>query len=332
MKKLRIILALLFSSGLFFAGSASLVRASDTALLGIHILAPYDLEHALKLLKTEETKDRWHYVTVPFVYSDLDQLEYWQKFFRDCRKNKIIPIVRLATKVEDGVWQIPNRKKIVQSFDFLNKLPWPKEERLVIVYNEVNHAKEWGNKIDPIGYVRILEFTANWAHTEKANYKVLPAAMDLAAPNSIETMEAFNYLSQMHAANPWIFHHVDYWNSHSYPNPAFSSSPTRTGQNSLRGFEYELKFLKDITGRDFEVYITETGWVDNRYTRPWLVNYYSYAIQHIWSHPQIRGVTPFLLRGSPGNFAPFSFFDESNHPTLMFEAFQEGVLGTKSSD
>ncbi len=326
-KLISIILALtVVLSGLVTAP----VSASSTALLGIHILAPHDLDHALKLLKTEETKDQWHYVTVPFVYGDLEKLEHWQQFFNDCKEHKIIPIVRLATEVEDGAWKIPTRIKIVEAFNFFNQLPWPREERLVIVYNEVNHAKEWGNTIDPIGYTQILEFTANWAHTEQADYKVLPAAMDLAAPNSAFTLEAFNYLSQMHAANPWIFSHLDYWNSHSYPNPAFSSSPTKTGQNSLRGFEYELKYLKDKTGRDYQVYITETGWVDNRYTRPWLVNYYSYAIQHIWSHPQVRGVTPFLLRGSPGIFAPFSFFDESNEPTGMFEAFQEGVLGTMS--
>ncbi|KUK79780.1 MAG: hypothetical protein XD95_0134 [Microgenomates bacterium 39_7] len=312
---------------LILFSKVSSVRAADTELLGIHILAPHDLEYALNLLKTDSNKDKWHYVTVPFVYGDLEKFDNWQSFFDHCRKNKIIPIVRLATAMEGDSWAIPNRRQIVQAFEFFNQLSWPSDERLIIVYNEVNHSKEWGGIIDPIGYTQTLEFVANWAHTEAANYKVLPAAMDLAAPNSRETMEAFNYLSQMLTANPWIFDHIDYWNSHSYPNPAFSASPSRTGQNSLRGFEYELRFLKDRTGRDYLVFITETGWVDNRYTRPWLLSYYTYALQHIWSHPQVKGVTPFLLRGAPGPFKSFSFFDESNNPTQMFRAFQESVKG-----
>jgi len=322
----------LFLVVLFLSLSVTNVAALETDLLGVHILAPHDLEYALKLLKTEGNQHRWHYVTVPFVYGDLEKYDYWHSFFIDCKKNQVIPIVRLATQMDGDSWAIPNRRQIVQAFDFFNQLPWPTDERLIVVYNEVNHAKEWGGIIDPIGYTQTLEFVANWAHTEVKNYKILPAAMDLAAPNSRETREAFTYLSQMLSANPWIFDHVDYWNSHSYPNPAFSASPTKTGQNSLRGFEYELRFLKEKTGRDYDVFITETGWVDNRYTRPWLLSYYTYALQHIWSHPHVKGVTPFLLRGAPGPFKSFSFFDESNQPTKMYQAFQESIKGLSTQE
>ena len=56
--------------------------------------------------------------------------------------------------------------------------------------------------------------------------------------------------------------------------------PTITGKNSLRGFEYELAFLKKYTDREFPVYITETGWVDSK-TQRWLPQYYQYAVDHI---------------------------------------------------
>lgn len=313
-------------------GQPTLANAYEAEVLGIHVLGPHDREYAVKLLKSEHNQEKWHYLTVPLALKDLDHLEEWRDFFERCKREKFVPIVRLATRVEGDTWTIPTRKEIVSLFEFMNKLSWPTENRYVIAFNEVNHAKEWGGRLDPVGYTQTLEFVTNWAHTERFDYKVMPAAMDLAAPNAIGHMEAFNYLSQMLAANPWIFDHIDYWNSHSYPNPAFSSSPTMTGQNSLRGFEHELNFIQNKTGRKMEVFITETGWVDNRYTRPWLTNYYLYALQHIWTHPQVKGVTPFLLRGAPGPFSSFSFFDESGNPTVMFKALREGVLGASKED
>jgi hypothetical protein len=307
-----------------------LTHAIKNKILGVHILSPADLSNAKLLFKQGDMKDDWHFLTIPLALKDLNEPEGWQNFFRETKKYKFIPIVRLATKVEEGVWAQPTRYDIVQLFKFMDQLDWPTEKRYIIIFNEVNHAKEWGGVIDPLSYTQILEFATSWAKTEKANYVVMPAAMDLAAPNSAETMEAFTYLTKMLEYNPWIFDHIDLWNSHSYPNPAFSSSPILTGQNSIRGFEHELNFLKRKTGRDFEVIITETGWVQTSQTEPWLKSYYLYAMQHVWTHPKVVGVTPFLLRGAPGQFSDFSFFDRDNQPTKIFEAFRAGIKGATS--
>src|SRR5690606_41983328 len=59
-------------------------------------------------------------------------------------------------------------------FKFLSKLEWPSDKKYVIAYNEVNHAKEWGGRIDPQEYTDSLRFTADWAHSEGLNYQVLP--------------------------------------------------------------------------------------------------------------------------------------------------------------
>jgi hypothetical protein len=325
-KKLGVLLAII----LLCLAFVSPAQAISGKIMGVHILSPVDLDYAIQLLKQDQESNEWHFLTIPLTLDDMNRLEYWQDFFKKLKQYKFIPIVRLATRVNHGIWEQPNRKQIVGMFNFMNQLDWPQDERLVIVFNEVNHAKEWGNQIDPISYAQILEFAANWAHTEEANYKILPAAMDLAAPNGPDTMEAFTYLDQMYHYNPWIFSHVDFWNSHSYPNPGFSSSPTQTGKNSIRGFEHELAYLRRRTGNDYRVIITETGWVDNRHTRPWLTQYYLYAMQHVWTHPQVIGVTPFLLRGAPGPFSTFSFFDEANQPTVIYNAFREAVKGVNS--
>ncbi|MEA2056798.1 MAG: hypothetical protein U9O78_03815 [Patescibacteria group bacterium] len=307
----------------FFLLTAGKAWALEDKLIGVHLLSTGDLKHAHHLLRVE---DDWHFVTIPLTLDDLNQQSEWRDFFIQCRRYHFVPIIRLATKVENGFWLRPSRRQIVQMFNFLDGLDWPTNERFIIAFNEVNHAKEWGGRVNAATYVETLNFVRRWAHTEEDPYLVLPAALDLDAPNSSETVEAFAYLNQMLRYDPTVFDEVDIWNSHSYPNPAFSSSPTKTGKNSLRGFLYELNYLKRKTGRDFKVIITETGWKANSLTQPWLENYYLYALQHIWSHPQVIGVTLFVVQGSPGPFEEFSFFNEQNQPTAHHSAFQKALL------
>lgn len=308
------------------------VAAATGEVLGIHILNPYELEDAKALLELETlSSDEWHYVTIPLSLNDLGKQKEWQSFFDLARERQVVPLVRLATKDENGRWKKPTREEVVQLLDFANTLRWPTDERYVIVFNEVNHAKEWGGTIDPEEYAEVLRFASVWADAQHNSFVILPAAMDLAAPNSRETMEAFTYLNRMHAHDPDIFTLVDFWNSHSYPNPGFSASPYRSGQNSLRGFEYELAYLKRKTSQDYQVFITETGWAENPSTARLLESYYTYALKNIWSDPRIVAVTPFLLRGDPGPFKVFTFLDSQSQPTLQYQALRRALENIRSA-
>jgi len=306
------------------ASMVSPVQAQTGQVLGIHILRPDELEQASKLIQNNESEE-WQFVTIPLSLNELDQQEQWQIFFDEAKVKRIKPIVRLVTRFEDGAWKIPTRKDITDLVLFLETLDWPTEDKHIIVFNEVNHAAEWGGEINPEEYAEVLLFTSNWIRSTQPGFIVLPAAMDLAAPNGKVTMEAFTYLRRMVAVDAQIFGSIDAWNSHSYPNPGFSSAPTGTAQNSLRGFEHELAFLKQHTDKDFNVYITETGWVENRQTSKLLESYYSYALQHIWSNPQVVAVTPFVLNGTPGPFSGFSFLDNNSQPTLQYTALQKAL-------
>jgi hypothetical protein len=308
---------------------SSKIQAQTGSVLGIHILHPGELTEARQLVAMDNT-DSWHYVTIPLSLTELDKSEEWQIFFDQCREQKMIPIVRLTTSFENGNWKIPTREDTTRLLDFLNQLNWPTPDRHIIVFNEVNHAKEWGGEIQPASYSAVLRFVSTWATAQADSYVVLPAAMDLAAPNGRSTMEAFTYLNQMAAADPDIFSMITYWNSHSYPNPGFSSSPERITQDSLRGFEHELRFLKQKTNQDFQVFITETGWSNNRTTNRWLETYYTYALQHVWSDPRVVAVTPFILKGDPGPFKSFTFLDQFNQPTPQYTAVQKAL--TKLGD
>ncbi len=312
-----------------FLLAPQLAQAANQDILGIHLLSLDDLTKVRQLFGTELESTKWRYITIPFTLEDTKRVDEWQRFFVEAKKHRIIPIVRLATKFEKGAWAQPSRQDIVALSFALNQLTWPTDERYVIVFNEVNHAKEWGNQLDPAGYAQILAFTAQWLHTESAQFRILPAAMDLAAPDGRETRSAFVYFEQMLATDPDVFIYVDYWNSHSYPNPGFSAEPTRKAVNSLWGFTYELDFIKQKTGRDLKVFITETGWANNQKTRRWLAAYYAYALQHIWSDSRVMAVTPFVLKGDPGPFAEFGFLDRNDQPTLQYKALQEAILKAK---
>lgn len=328
----------LFILAVFILGFSFFVHNSyafEPSKLGIHILNLEEVEAAKQAvsLPTKE-QETWNYVTIPFLLSDLNRREDWQQFFDNCRELKIIPLVRLTTEFDSevGAWKVPSKRNVYDQINFLSSLNWPTNEKNIIVFNEVNHAKEWGGKIDPESYAKILRFTADWAHTENKNYKILPAGMDLAASNGYQTREAFNYLNQMQKVDENIFEVVDIWNSHSYPNPGFSSSPTRFAQNSLRGYQHELEYLKQRTGRDFKVMITETGWEDSPRLSNWLSSYYIYAMQHIWSDDKVLAVTPFVLRGAPGPFEGFSFLNNQDEPTNQYYAMQTALEKVTQTD
>jgi hypothetical protein len=220
---------------------------------------------------------------------------------------------------------IPTRGEIVAFFEFLGELTWPHEKKYVVIFNEPNQASEWEGMIDPASYAQTLSFAADWAHTEGKNYQVLPAGLDLAAPNGKQTMEAFSFLEKMWESESEVFDKIDYWNSHSYPNPSFSAAANKTGQNSLRGFEQELSWLKKKTGRELKVFITETGWQENQKTRAYLNSYYEYASKNIWSDERVVAVTPFVLKGDPGPFSLFTFIDQDGTPTRQYEAYANQI-------
>lgn len=318
------IFSVFFSATPLFAGQ----------VLGVHILHPAEMEEAATLIKNEYNQDDWSYVTMTLSLEDLAKKDEWQKAFDQAKNYKIKPIVRLVTRFdsEKNAWAVPTRAEIVSYFSFLNSLTWPTENKLLIAFNEVNHASEWGGSLNPGQYAGILSFVADWAHTENNHYLILPAAMDLAANNSGNTREAFAYLNQMLEGEPDVFSKIDFWNSHSYPNPAFSSAPQKTGQNSLSGFAYELDWLKEKTGRELKVFITETGWEENSKTKNKLYNYYSYAAEKIWTDERIVAVTPFVLKGDPGPFSKFTLIKGDNQTTIQYTAVQNAIkIMTKSS-
>lgn len=280
---------------------------------GIHVLEPEDLLPAANLVNTQGGD--WGYVTLIIRQNDRN-LAKWQAVFDQLRRLHLIPIIRLATVAENNYWVKPDPQDIGAWVDFLNSLNWVVKNRYVILFNEPNHALEWGNELKPHEYTAIVQEFYNQLKTASNDFFIFPAGLDTAAPNSKDTIAATEYWRQMYFANPEVFQLFDGWNSHSYPNPGFSGSPLATGFGSLQSYLAEFNYLKSFGLKpDLPIIISETGWTHkdgyilgtSDPDSGALSNFYTRAFTQIWTQPRLLAVTPFILNYPDAPFSQFSW-------------------------
>jgi hypothetical protein len=280
---------------------------------GIHIADSNDLPNVSPLINS--TGGDWGYVTL--VLQDNDKnTDKWNGIFDTMRRNHLIPLVRLATHIEEDSWVKPREENIHDMVRFLGTLNWPIENRYIILFNEPNHAKEWGNILDPEDYATVASAYARELKASSQDYFVLPAGLDVSASNSYESMDAAQYLKRMHDTSPELFQIIDGWNSHSYPNPAFSGSPNASGRGTLRTYEWELSYIKSLgIERDLPIFITETGWEHREgkaiepglLTAETIASYITEASQVAWNDSRIAAITPFVFSYQDIPFDHFSW-------------------------
>lgn len=301
--------------------------ATQNNKLGIHILFPDEIEAAAKLVNNDRNGS-WGYVVVPIQSTDRDHNK-WQKFFDDCKKLQIIPIIRIATTASGPHWDIPNEFDLLDFSNFLNDLSWPTINRYVIFFNEVNRADEFGNTINPESYADSLNLAIDIFKSKSDNFFVMPAGLDNAASDKKSSLKWNLFLDRMHNRKPDLFNKIDGWVSHAYPNPDFSVRPDISGENKIDSFLYDLKQLKKYTNKNLPVFITETGWSNKYLSDRQIALYYQYAFEKVWNHPQIVTIAPFVLNAQDGPFEQFSFQDEEhNFKEFAQEFSQRAVRGT----
>lgn len=278
---------------------------------GIHILEPEDIRPAAKLVNS--SGGQWGYVTVVLRLNDLNQ-DKWQQMFDEMRRRRLVPIVRLATVPQNSHWLKPLPEDADKFAGFLNSLNWVVRNRYVILFNEPNHAKEWGNDINPQEYAAAVKIFAAKLKAASADFFILPAGFDSAAPNSAETVAATEYWRQMFLADREIFHTFDGWNSHSYPNPDFSGPVTAAGLGSIRSYLAEVNHLSGYgLPQNLPWFITETGW---RSRGTDLSRDFITAYQNIWTQPNLIAVTPFILNYPQPPFNQFSWLGSAHYQAV----------------
>jgi len=327
MKKNLFILFLILP--FFFFSSPGLSQENNK--IGIHISQLSDLSKAQELVNSNGGD--WGYVTIVIQKNDLEK-EKWQNFFNLCREKHLIPLVRIATLLENEVWQKPDRELLLRFSEFLNSLNWPVKNRYIIVFNEPNHDKEWGGEVNPEEYAQILDQAITIFKEKNPNFFILNAGFDQAAPNSSSTMDEEKFLREMNYKIPELFSKLDGWASHSYPNHGFVGKPWEKGRRTIKGYKWEISLLKKMGVRkDLPIFITETGWPHREPLNSKIKNYYydqkivadfiKQAFLEVWlPEEKIMAITPFILNYPYPPFANFSWLDENNNPYPQFEAIK----------
>lgn len=283
---------------------------------GIHIIQATPDESSPAAQLVNSSGGDWGYVTVLIQSNDRNESK-WQQFFNDLRRRHLIPLVRLATKPLNEHWERPYEGEEQAWADFLDNLIWPTKNRYVIIYNEPNHGKEWGNFADPKLYAEVLNKTVTVLKNKNRDFFVLNAGFDASAPQKPpDYMDQLTFMIQMEEAVPGIFDKLDGWVSHSYPNPEFIGSPNGVGRGTARTWFWEIQALRGFgVTKNLPVFITETGWkhaegVNYNSSYPAaerVAENYKTAFETAWASDRIVAVTPFLLTYQDYPFDHFSF-------------------------
>lgn len=280
---------------------------------GIHIADPNNIHEVPALVNS--TGGDWGYVTL-VIQDDDRNYEKWQSVFDSMRRGHLIPIVRIATHINGNSWEKPYTDSHKDWARFLSSLNWPIENRYVVLFNEPNHANEWGKDLNPEDFVHTMVRHAKALREAHEDFFILPAGLDVSAATDGKSMDAEVYLRRMLAAEPELFDYLDGWTSHSYPNPEFSGSPYALGRGTLHSYQWELNLLRQLGAKkDLPVFITETGWshregvsaLQHLLSPQQLGEYLAIAAQNIWSDPQIVAITPFVYSYQGLPFDHFSW-------------------------
>lgn len=289
-KRLIIFVFFVLTFFLNFKPVLAVVDPSDVPnnKFGIHIFSEKDLQDAANLVNSNDGD--WGYVTFVITEAERDH-DRWQKVFDQMRRLHLIPIVRLATKANDATWNAPSEAEINNWVGFLNSLNWVVENRYVVINNEPNHAAEWGGKIDPAGYALYLKQISIKLKAASSDFFILPAGLDPSSTNTSTTMTENKFFLQMKNAQPDVFNFIDGWTSHSYPNAGIDI------------YGQELSFI----GKSLPVFITETGWPNNKYSESQISINLTKAFTNTWNDPKVIAVTPFILDYTSSPFDIYSW-------------------------
>ena len=293
------------------------ILASERNIFGLHITQTSDVKESANLINS--SNGDWGWVTIVIRFDQLNQQE-WQNFFNECRKDHLIPIIRIATIMENDHWKIPSPEEIDVIASFLNSLNWPTKDKHVVLFNEINHAQEWGGVIDIKNYTDIFMYASQKLKNYDKNFIILGPALDLAAPDSLPSyLSAKSVYQQIYEYRPEYFDNFDALASHSYPNYGFIGKPTDTQPHSILGYKWELSFIESLgVNKKYSVFITETGWPhqegetkDYRYytsktSSDFLIKAYS-----LWEQDEgVIAVTPFIFNFPHPPFDHFSWVDK----------------------
>lgn len=320
--KLFLFIFFLFFFKANFAFAIADPKSTPNNKMGVHILFASELNSAADIVNANGGD--WGYVTIPIQAGDKD-IEKWQKFMASARQRHIIPIIRLATEGDyfnTSVWRKPMEEDVLDFANFLDSLDWPIKNKYIVVFNEVNRGDEWGGVPNPKEYARILDYAVTIFKEKSEDFFIISSGLDNAAENSQNSMNEYDFMSQMAHGAPDIFKKIDGLGSHSYPNPAFAQAPWLITDKNVTSFRFEQNLAGKLSGKILPMFITETGWSRHKLTEDQISSHFVYAFENIWNDENVIAVTPFLLHAGSGPFEQFSLLSADGSLTKVSKALK----------
>lgn len=290
--------------------------------VGIHILFPSELGKASDLVNS--SGGDWGYVTIPIQAGDKD-INKWQNFMDEARADHLIPILRLATEgdyFDKTSWRKPRESDVLDFANFLSSLNWPVKNRYIVVFNEVNRADEWDGSSNPVEYADLLSYAVTVFKQKSPDFYIISAGLDNAAITGNGNFNEYDFLRLLYQSNPNIFNEIDGLDSHSYPNPGFSTLPSIRTSESITSYKFEQNLVSRLSGKSLPVFITETGWTQDKYNDTTIGDFYKQALSTVWTDNNIVAITPFLLRSSGTSFDKFSFLRSDGEPNNIYISYK----------
>ena len=280
----------------------------STNKFGIHLAQPQDedIDRAADLVNG--TGGRWGYITL-VIHEDDKSRDKWQPIFDKLRDRGLVPIIRIATSPEGENWKRPNEEDADEWVAFLNSLHWVVKNRYIILFNEPNHASEWGGEVDPKSFAQVNETFARKLKKADGDFFVMMGGMDASAPQSKPLYMDEKVFIQEVVGEIGVddFNELfDGLSSHSYPNPNFAGSPNSSGRGTVKTYEWELSLLSSLGIKSLPVFITETGWNGDVLSRTQIAEKFQYAFQNIWiPDDRVIAVTPLCSIIRASHFSSF---------------------------
>ncbi len=294
------------------------VSAADFAInnkFGIHLATPQDedLDRAKDLVNSNGGS--WGYITLVIQENDRS-VDKWQGVFNKLREKRLIPIIRIATQPSGNNWKRPSPNDVGKWVEFLDKLNWVVKDRYIMLFNEPNHATEWGGEVDAESFAQINEVFARRLKASSTDYFIMMGGLDASAPSQMPKYQDEAIFLRTAIATIGVSDFNTYFDglsSHSYPNPGFVGSANGQGRGTVRTYQWELDILSSMGVKSLPVFITETGWHGKALSREDVAERFKYAYEHIWlPDTRVVAVTPFILNYQTEPFLQFSWVKEGN--------------------
>ena len=256
----------------------------------------------------------WGYITVVWTIDDREarNAEYnLQQFLDRCFEHHVQPIVRVATKFSrstkpgnqppgsqgaDGSWSRPDWDEPRRWLEYFEKATWPSRHAWIIVGNEPNLGREWGDEVDAAGYARYLSHFLD-VFKGSPRFDVVSGALDISNSTQLPVMQdALEFLDAMGEAVPGIFARLPAWASNPYRVTSGGPGARYTH------LAYEAEF--DRIGREMPVLITEAGHLETGDEQE-IARFYAEAFRDWMADPKVVAATPLFWHPDRNDFWMF---------------------------